>query len=140
MRISDWSSDVCSSDLFGGVADGVEAAEEEGGDAEAVIGEDRVGHLFRRADEAGGVAEGAGGAGDAHPQALVMHLLLFGEGELAAAGIVDGGAHALALLPRPAQLGAHAGADAHASTALRDRGWLYVYNMGFAGFLQKQQT
>ena len=50
----------------------IEAADQERGDAEVVVFAQRLGHLLRRADQAGGVAAGAGQQRGARPQALVQ--------------------------------------------------------------------
>ena len=95
---------------LGRVGNRIEAAYQERRDAEAVVAEDRVCHLLGGTDEAGGVTERPGRLGDAHPEPLVVNVLLLREGELPPAGIVDGRADTL--LPGPAELACHAGEDA----------------------------
>ena len=68
---------------------GIEAPDQEGVDAELVVFEHRPRDLLGRADQAGGVAHGAGRLGDRHPQPLVMGLAGGGEVEQAAGRLVE---------------------------------------------------
>src|SRR3546814_4722210 len=93
MRISDWSSDVCSSDLVLAAAVGVDGAV-EGNVRRGIAGEDAAGrvpdHLGRRRRrQAGRFAEAvAAGAGAVGTPAVVDGDP--GEGLVAPAGIADG--------------------------------------------------
>jgi hypothetical protein len=55
-----------------GVVQRIEAADQEGADAQVVVVEQGVGHLFGRADQSGRVAAGAGQRRDPGPEALVQ--------------------------------------------------------------------
>src|SRR3546814_1180156 len=71
MRISDWSSDVCSSDLFAAPVGGVAAMEDEMGENRAVTAHRRplgVGRETARADGADREADVAAGEASLHPQ------------------------------------------------------------------------
>src|SRR5260221_8095157 len=67
--------------VFEGVFEGVEAADEEGGDAQVPVVEHGFADLGGGADQGGGVALGAGEGGELGPQALVDYLALGGFGE-----------------------------------------------------------
>src|SRR6185436_19843351 len=58
------------------VLEGIEAADEEGGDAEVVVVEQRFGHLLGRAHQRGGIARAAHRRRDGRPEALVVQLAL----------------------------------------------------------------
>src|SRR4051794_6616862 len=81
---------------LGGVLERFEAADEETGDAQVVVAQQRLGDLLRGADEGGGIAAGAGGRGDGHPEAVVEDLALGGEIEQALRAGRGGGAGRLA--------------------------------------------
>src|SRR5262249_40746991 len=60
--------------VFLGVVQRVEAANQERGDAEVVVVEERLGDLLRRADEGRRVAGSGYHSGDRRPEPLVVHL------------------------------------------------------------------
>ena len=64
-----------------GVVVGVVAADEERGDADVDVVQQRLGDGFRRADQRGGVAAGAGRGRQRGPQRAVVQLALGGGGQ-----------------------------------------------------------
>ena len=89
-----WLARFAAGDLFAherdqlpaelrGILQRFEAADEEAGDAGVVVAQQRLGDLLRGADQGGGIAAGAGGRGDRHPEPVVEDLALRGEIEQA---------------------------------------------------------
>src|SRR3546814_19821237 len=128
MRISDWSSDVCSSDLFAAAATiGGEAVVAERADALAVGAAQQVDDMRRAEALAGGGDRVERVAGDL--EAVLGHRRI--EADVAVAA-------AFCFLAEVGEK--NAAADQHGRASGRGRGWRWVEALVVAGALKKNKA